>query len=231
LRQGKCRGFDADVFRAVVGKEFWANLDSERGKFRAFLLAALKHFLANEWDKAQTQKRGGGAAHLSLDWQRADTKFQVAATSEPSPDKAFVPIYGHAGVGHAGTDGQPIRVVDLAKRAVVGTIDLGTGVRPHCAVMWPKNSLLYVTTEISNCVTVIDPQTLQVVGRIPTGEPESHMLAITRDGRHGCTANVASDTAFLAHMVWWRRRQKLFSKAASSCVKIIFSVTSCGFCF
>src|SRR5208282_3784563 len=70
-------------------KNFLAGLDSEKGKFRAFLLASLKHFLANEWDKSQRQKRGGHITHLSLDWQTADTKFQVAATSEPSPDKAF----------------------------------------------------------------------------------------------------------------------------------------------
>ena len=49
----------------------------------------MKHFLANEWDKSQRQKRGGGVAPLSLDWQTADTQFQVAATNEPSPDKAF----------------------------------------------------------------------------------------------------------------------------------------------
>jgi RNA polymerase sigma-70 factor (ECF subfamily) len=76
-------------FARLLEKNYLANLDSERGKFRAFLLAALKHFLANEWDKARAQKRGGGATNLSLDWQTADTKFQVAASAEPSPDKAF----------------------------------------------------------------------------------------------------------------------------------------------
>jgi len=76
-------------FTRLLEKNFLANLDSEKGKFRAFLLASLKHFLANERDKSQTQKRGGGSPHLSLDWQTADTKFQVAATGEPSPDKAF----------------------------------------------------------------------------------------------------------------------------------------------
>ena len=76
-------------FARLLAKNYLAHLDSERGKFRAFLLASLKHFLANEWDKTQAQKRGGGAAHLSLDWQTADTKFQVAATNELSPDRAF----------------------------------------------------------------------------------------------------------------------------------------------
>ena len=78
-----------EFFARFLAKNYLAGLASERGRFRAFLLAALKHFLANEWDRAQTQKRGGGAAHLSLDWQTADTKFQVAAAAEPSPDQAF----------------------------------------------------------------------------------------------------------------------------------------------
>ena len=120
------------------------------------------------------------------------TGHEVVAS--PDGRRAFVPIYGNAGVGHAGTDGQLIRVMDLAKRTVVGTIDLGKGMRPHCAVIGPKNGLLYVTTELENSVTVIDPQTLKVVGTIPTGQAESHMLAITSDGKRGYTANVAPGT-------------------------------------
>ena len=76
-------------FARFLAKNYLEGLNAERGRFRAFLLAALKHFLANEWDKSRRQKRGGGAEHLSLDWQTADTQFQVAATAEPSPDKAF----------------------------------------------------------------------------------------------------------------------------------------------
>lgn len=76
-------------FARLLEKNPLADLDSDKGKFRAFLLASLKHFLANERDKAHTQKRGGGNANLSLDWQTADTQFQVTATNEPSPDKAF----------------------------------------------------------------------------------------------------------------------------------------------
>ena len=47
-------------FARLLEKNSFAGLDSEKGKFRAFLLASLKHFLANERDKAQAQKRGGG---------------------------------------------------------------------------------------------------------------------------------------------------------------------------
>ena len=76
-------------FARFLEKNYLEGLSAERGRFRAFLLASLKHFLANEWDKSQRQKRGGGVMPLSLDWQTADTKFQVAATNEPSPDQAF----------------------------------------------------------------------------------------------------------------------------------------------
>lgn len=120
------------------------------------------------------------------------TGHEVVAS--PDGQRAFVPIYGNAGVGRPGTDGSFIRVIDLAKHEVVGTVDLGKGVRPHCAVMGPKNGLLYVTTELDQSVTVVDPATLKVVATIPTGQAESHMLAITRDGKRGYTANVGPGT-------------------------------------
>ena len=76
-------------FARFLEKNYLAGLNAEYGRFRAFLLASLKHFLANERDKSQAQKRGGGEANLSLDWQTADTQFQVAAANEPRPDQAF----------------------------------------------------------------------------------------------------------------------------------------------
>jgi YVTN family beta-propeller protein len=120
------------------------------------------------------------------------TGHEVAASSDGK--YAFVPIYGNAGVGGPGTDGRLLRVIDVAKRQVAGTVDFGKGVRPHCAVLNPSNGLLYVTTELDNSITVINPSTWRVLGSIPTGQPESHMLAITRDGRRGYTANVGPGT-------------------------------------
>lgn len=76
-------------FERFLSKNYLQGLSAERGRFRAFLLASLKNFLANEWKKSQRLKRGGGDTVLSLDWESADTKFQVASTTEPSPDKAF----------------------------------------------------------------------------------------------------------------------------------------------
>jgi YVTN family beta-propeller protein len=116
------------------------------------------------------------------------TGHEVAASADGR--QAFVPIYGNAGVGSPGTDGRLIRVIDLAKHEVTGTVDLGQGERPHCAVVGPRDGLLYVTTELAQSVTVIDPVTLRVLSTIPTGQAESHMLAITKDGKRGYTANV-----------------------------------------
>jgi DNA-binding beta-propeller fold protein YncE len=113
-----------------------------------------------------------------------------------SPDgrTAYVPIYGNSGVGKPGTDGQNMIVIDIATRKIIGNLEFGHGVRPHCAVFGPKDGLLYVTTEIEKTVTVIDPKTLKIVGSIPTGQPESHMFAIAPDGKHGYTANVGPGT-------------------------------------
>ncbi len=136
---------------------------------------------------------------------------QVAAVPEggvtgheviASPDGrvAYVPIYGNSGVGKPGTDGTNLVAIDLESRKVVGNLDFSRGVRPHCPMFGPKDGLLYVTTELENAVTVIDPRSLKIVGTIPTGKPESHMLAITHDGRYGFTANVGSGTVSVLDM-------------------------------
>lgn len=75
-------------FARFLEKNYLDGLCAERGRFRAFLLASLKHFLANEWHKSQRQKRGGNIPHLSLNWQTADSQFQVAARSA-SPDEEY----------------------------------------------------------------------------------------------------------------------------------------------
>ena len=76
-------------FARLLEKNYLAGLSSDRGRFRAFLLAALKHFLANEWDRANRQKRGGGLATVPLDWQNADTRYQIYPPDNLSPDKLY----------------------------------------------------------------------------------------------------------------------------------------------
>ncbi len=120
------------------------------------------------------------------------TGHEVAAS--PDGRRAFVPIYGNSGVGAPGTDGRTVAVIDLATHKLIDTLNLGKPLRPHCAVFGPQNGLLYVTTELAQSVTIIDPSSLRILGAVPTGQPESHMLAITHDGKRGYTSNVHGGT-------------------------------------
>jgi YVTN family beta-propeller protein len=126
------------------------------------------------------------------------TGHEVAAS--PDGTTAYVPIYGNAGVGRAGTDGSTISVIDLASRKVTHTIDFGHGVRPHCAIYDRNSGMLYVTTELDKSISIIDPKSLKIVGSIPTGQEQSHMLALTHDGSRGYTANVGPGTVSVLDM-------------------------------
>jgi DNA-binding beta-propeller fold protein YncE len=115
-------------------------------------------------------------------------------TASPDGQLAYVPIYGNSGVGKPGTDGRNLVVIDIAAQKVVGNLDFGHGIRPHMPIFGPKDGLLYVTTELDHSITLIDPKTLKIVGSIPTGQAESHMLALSHDGLRGYTANVGPGT-------------------------------------
>ncbi len=92
-RRGRTREDAEDLVQAFFArfleKNYLEGLAAERGKFRAFLLAALKHFLANEWDRAQARKRGGGVEHLSLDWRDADDRFHLDPPDPANPERIF----------------------------------------------------------------------------------------------------------------------------------------------
>src|SRR5206468_3887376 len=95
-----------------------------------------------------------------------------------SPDgrTAYVPIYGNSGVGRPGTDGQTLDVIDIASRRRVATIDFGRPERPHCAQFGPDGRL-YVTTEVTNTISVIDPKTQKIAyGTAPT--PDGRFLVV-----------------------------------------------------
>jgi DNA-binding beta-propeller fold protein YncE len=126
------------------------------------------------------------------------TGHEVA--SSPDGKLAYVPIYGNSGVGKPGTDGSNMVVIDVAAQKITGNLDFGHGVRPHCAVFGSKDGLLYVTTELDNAITIIDPHALKIVGTIPTGQAESHMLAISPNGERGYTANVGPGTVSVLDM-------------------------------
>jgi DNA-directed RNA polymerase specialized sigma24 family protein len=76
-------------FARLLARQDFTGLRQENGRFRAFLLAALKNFLSNERDRLGRLKRGGAITHLSMDWQSADTQFQISDNGKPSPDEAY----------------------------------------------------------------------------------------------------------------------------------------------
>jgi RNA polymerase sigma factor (sigma-70 family) len=76
-------------FETVLEKNPLQGLTHERGRFRAFLLAAMKHFLANDWDRKNRKKCGGGALHLSLDWQDADERYHLEPVDPMTPEQVF----------------------------------------------------------------------------------------------------------------------------------------------
>ena len=120
------------------------------------------------------------------------TGHEVVAS--PDGKFAYVPVYGNSGVGKPGTDGSNMVVVDIASRKVVGNLDFGHGVRPHCPMFRAEGWAALRDHRTRKLVTAIDPRNLKILAKIPTGHPESHMLAITHDGHYGYTANVGSGT-------------------------------------
>jgi RNA polymerase sigma factor (sigma-70 family) len=78
-----------EFFARFLEKDFLSDVHRERGRFRSFLLAALKHFLANEWDRARAQKRGGGRRFISLDEHDAESRYALEPRDELSADSLY----------------------------------------------------------------------------------------------------------------------------------------------
>jgi RNA polymerase sigma factor (sigma-70 family) len=77
-----------EFFARALRKNYLEAADRERGRFRTFLLMALKRFLADEWDRAQAQKRGGGLPLLPLNTEVAEQRYQAESTELPA-DRAY----------------------------------------------------------------------------------------------------------------------------------------------
>src|SRR6202011_6009800 len=111
-------------------------------------------------------------------------------TTSPDGRTAYLPIYGSAGVGRPGTDGTEMLVIDVPSHKITSVVDFGHGVRPHQPVYDSHRNVLYVSTELDQAIPAIDPKTLKILYKIPTGQPESHMFALSHDGRFAYTTNV-----------------------------------------
>ena len=78
-------------FTRLLEKKYLRDCDRDRGRFRSFLLASLKHFLSNERDRARAQKRGGAAPAFSLDSviEDGERRYSVEPRSQLTPEKMF----------------------------------------------------------------------------------------------------------------------------------------------
>ena len=93
------RGYNPDTaedltqafFAHLLEKEKWVlrQADPTLGRFRSFLLTALRNFAASEYEKNMAKKRGGGIELLSLDFQTAEGRYQLEPPSEDTPERVF----------------------------------------------------------------------------------------------------------------------------------------------
>jgi RNA polymerase sigma factor (sigma-70 family) len=78
-----------EFFARLLEKKSLAGVDRAKGRFRSFLLASLKHFLANEWDKARAEKRGGGQVLIPIDAQAAESSCGLDPGDHMTAEKLF----------------------------------------------------------------------------------------------------------------------------------------------
>ena len=101
LRAGHSRedaeDFTQDFFVRLLSREALSNVSPEKGRFRNFLLVSFRNFLADQRDKAQTAKRGGGLRPLSLSHTSADGDSDAAPepTAAATPEQAFERQWAH----------------------------------------------------------------------------------------------------------------------------------------
>ena len=93
----RSRGYSAEdaqdltqaFFARIIEKRGFDSADRERGRFRSYLLGAMKNFLANEWHRAQAQKRGGRVRFLEWDWIDLESRYAGALKQSGDPEHFF----------------------------------------------------------------------------------------------------------------------------------------------
>ncbi len=92
-RQGRDRHQAEDLtqefFARLLEKNGLASVQPQRGRFRSFLLASLRNFLANDWDRTHTVKRGGEYSIISWDDQSGENRYLREPSHDATPEKLF----------------------------------------------------------------------------------------------------------------------------------------------
>lgn len=76
-------------FAVLLEKNYLRDAKQERGRFRSFLLTAVKHFLSNQRAREQALKRGGGQLHISIDPAEAESWYRPEAVDGETPEHLF----------------------------------------------------------------------------------------------------------------------------------------------
>jgi len=85
----KARDLTQGFFAEFLERDFLASVDPEKGRFRAFLLASLRHFLSHERDRERALKRGGGVTTLSLEVEAGEAGYVIEPAEEMTPVAVF----------------------------------------------------------------------------------------------------------------------------------------------
>jgi len=88
-RAEEAQDLTQEFFATLLQKDYLRVADPERGRFRSFLLASLNHFLANEWDRARAQKRGGGRRMISMDIPGAESRCSIEPADDLTAEKLY----------------------------------------------------------------------------------------------------------------------------------------------
>jgi len=76
-------------FARLLERQDIRTADQLRGRFRGFLLTALKRYVINEHERALTEKRGGRHMRLSLDFEEAERLYALEPWSDDTPERIF----------------------------------------------------------------------------------------------------------------------------------------------
>lgn len=132
------RGYDLEeakdltqaFFLQLIAKGYLAEANPEKGRFRTFLLSSLGHFLTNEWNKSQTQKRGGKLDFISLDYIREKEDQPLDIGHDATPERIYEKRWAEAVLAQvmerlrAEYDGAQVKRFDVLKTFL--TTDRGT---------------------------------------------------------------------------------------------------------
>lgn len=92
-RKGKSKEDAEDLVQGflahLTAADALRDIDRAKGRFRSFLLASFQHWIINDWKHATREKRGGGIAPLSFDWESAESGLKLEIADERSPDRLF----------------------------------------------------------------------------------------------------------------------------------------------